>query len=290
MLARTRSAVKRQRVVAVESALFNPDVIFILASLLNTRDLCQVSQTCKALGGKQAEYDGMSMVEDVARRLFEQSATEWERSCLPKYDDESWIELYRHLLMLRAKLTFDQLVGSNIQYDADQSSVRARTCWDVSSALCSNHVLRSGKHLAVFSNNYNTLFGVVRPMQINRADFGDGALNRFSPRLPEFWEYLRAKRTVRWGDSNVHCCTMYSCGSFHWDDWIQQDYTKPSTLPYNILLGVPIGLLLDLDEGTLKMCQDGRMIAMLKDGLSGDYCWYGTVVRNNSISIERGRA
>ena len=92
-MARTRNAVKRQKVAAVESALFNPDVVFLLAGLLDARDLCQVSLTCKALGGKQAANNGLSLVEEAARQLFEQSATEWERSCLPKYDDESWIEV-----------------------------------------------------------------------------------------------------------------------------------------------------------------------------------------------------
>ena len=44
-------------------------------------------------------------------RLLE-CASDWERSCLPKYDDEAWIKLYHHLLMLRSKLTFDRLVYS----------------------------------------------------------------------------------------------------------------------------------------------------------------------------------
>ena len=123
----------------VQSALFNPDVVFLLAGLLDARDLCQVSLTCKTLGGRQAEYNGLSLVEEASRRLFE-CASDWERSCLTKYDGEGQIELYHHLLMLRSKLTFDQLVGANIQYGEDRSTVqlisRGR---GVSSALCSNH-------------------------------------------------------------------------------------------------------------------------------------------------------
>ena len=68
-MARTRNALKRQK---LESALFNPDVVFLLAALLDAQDLRQASLTCKALGGKQAAvYNGLSLVEEAARRLFE---------------------------------------------------------------------------------------------------------------------------------------------------------------------------------------------------------------------------
>ena len=122
-MSRTRNALKRQKVATVESALFNPDVVFLLAALLDARDLHQASLTCKSLGAKQAAvYNGMSLVEESARRLFE-CASEWERSSLTKHDGEGWVELYHNLLMLRSKLTFDQLVGDYIQYGADRSTV-----------------------------------------------------------------------------------------------------------------------------------------------------------------------
>ena len=44
-----------QKAGAVESALFNTDVAFLLAALLDARDLCQVSLTCKGFGYKRAE-------------------------------------------------------------------------------------------------------------------------------------------------------------------------------------------------------------------------------------------
>ncbi|EJK43703.1 hypothetical protein THAOC_37826, partial [Thalassiosira oceanica] len=65
-MVRTRNDMKRQKVVAVESALFNPDVAFLLAALLDARDLCQVSLTCKAMGGKRANRNGLSLVEEAA--------------------------------------------------------------------------------------------------------------------------------------------------------------------------------------------------------------------------------
>ncbi|EJK47601.1 hypothetical protein THAOC_33670 [Thalassiosira oceanica] len=173
-MARTRNAVKRQKVAIVESALFNPDVVFLLAALLDARDLCQVSLTCKTLGGKRANaVDGLSLVEEAVRRRFE-CASEWERSCLRKYPDEGWVELHHHLLMLRSKLMFDQLVGDYIRHGEEGSIIRTIPGRNGrSSALCSNHVMRSGKHFAVFTGNGS--IGVVRPVQIRRCDFGEKA-------------------------------------------------------------------------------------------------------------------
>ena len=141
---------------------------------------------------------------DAAKRLFEQSATEWERSRLPKYDDEGWIELYHHLLKLRSKLTFDRLVGKFIGFGADRTSFHSIPGFPRSStALCSNHVMRSGRHFAFFTYAVFGRIGVVRPVQINEADFGDGDLDYFSPGSRRYWEYLIGQRTDRWTDSNV---------------------------------------------------------------------------------------
>ncbi|EJK51727.1 hypothetical protein THAOC_29077 [Thalassiosira oceanica] len=291
-MAPTRNAVKRQKLATVESALFNPDVVFLLAALLDARDLCQVSLTCKTLGGKRANaVDGLSLVEEAARRLFE-CASEWERSCLPKHPDEGWVELFRHLLILRSKLTFDQLVGVNIQHGEEKSIIRTIPGQgSVSSALCSNHVMRSGKHFAVFTGRGRFTgfgsIGVVRPVQIKTSDFGEGELNDFSPAMRNFWEYQLRQRTARWTDSNVHCCDVSIHGDSFWDDWASD---HPSMRIDGFQRNTPIGLLLDLDEGTLSLYQNGQRVATLKDGLSGEYCWYATVWGTASVSIKRGLA
>ena len=300
-MARTRNAaVKRQKVAAVESALFNPDVVYLLAALLDAQDLRQASLTCKALGARQAAaFNGLSLVEEAARRLFE-CASEWERSCLTKHDGEGWVELYHHLLMLKSKLTFDQLVGDRIQYGTDQSTVCARDnptmgSWGSSSSLCSDHRMRSGRHFAVFTTTGSSActIGVVRPVQINRSDLDGVGLNHFSPGFvfspgdDRFWGHLKGKRTDRWADSNVHCCSV-RIGCFYWNDWTNR---QPSRRIDGFQRGIPIGLLLNLEEGTLSMYQRGRKLATLKDGLSGEYCWYAsTFLVDDEISIERGPA
>ena len=62
-------AIKRRRVAVVESALANIDVVSQLASFLEAEDLCQVKATCKALGSANDGANGLSMVDEAARRI-----------------------------------------------------------------------------------------------------------------------------------------------------------------------------------------------------------------------------
>ena len=57
-----------------------------------------------------------------------------------------------------------------------------------------------------------------------------------------------------------------------------------------------VGMLLDLDEGTLSLYINGEKKGVLKDGLSGEYCWMATlraqcavhtVVNRQQVSIKR---
>ena len=117
MAERDHGEVKRQRVAVVESTLANIDVVSQLAAFLEAKDLCQVKATSKALGSANdgAAFNGLSITEEAARRLYE-GASDEEKAMLPRYEGEGWIELYHHLLMLRSRLAFDQLLGRHIEY------------------------------------------------------------------------------------------------------------------------------------------------------------------------------
>ena len=54
--------------------------------------------------------------------------------------------------------------------------------------------------------------------------------------------------------------------------------------------GTSLGMLLDLDSGTLSVYQDDKRLGTLRDGLAGEYCWtvgfgHGST---GDVSIQRG--
>ena len=49
-----------------------------------------------------------------------------------------------------------------------------------------------------------------------------------------------------------------------------------------------IGMLLDLDEGSLSMYKNGRKLGVMKRGLAGPYCWVVSIQRGDQITIKRG--
>ena len=48
-----------------------------------------------------------------------------------------------------------------------------------------------------------------------------------------------------------------------------------------------IGMLLDLDEGTLSVYNNGRKLGVMKGGLGGHYCWAVAMAMGTQVSIKR---
>ena len=53
-----------------------------------------------------------------------------------------------------------------------------------------------------------------------------------------------------------------------------------------------VGMLLNLDVGTLTVYRNNRRLGVMKTGLSGSYCWYASLVDRqiitDAVSIKRG--
>ena len=288
-MARTRSGAKRQRVAVVESALANIDVVSQLAAFLEAKDLCQVKATCKALGAANdgAAINGQSVTEEAARRVYE-GASDEEKVMLPRYGGETWIVLYHHLLMLRRRLTFDQLVGSHVEYvGGDEAAVQGKKVngrAEYSQAICGNHIMRMGKHWATFTSSSGfqdlEVAGVVRPLP----RWETRGLNNFSPGAPRFHQDLLQERTGRW-DGDVHCCRIYmGHGHCFWSDWTGE-YAKGNDYDRGCRT---LGMMLDLGEGTLSVYQNGERLGTLKDGLAREYCWIAGFMGEGEVSIQRG--
>ena len=108
--------------------------------------------------------------ERFGPQQFRQSATDEERVCLPKHDDESDVGLYRALELLRRPLRFDELAGNRRSPQGHPASV---TCiGHYHSTAMSGHVMRGGRHFVEFSitnaerNMFFVHLGVIRPVSL----------------------------------------------------------------------------------------------------------------------------
>ena len=52
--------------------------------------------------------------------------------------------------------------------------------------------------------------------------------------------------------------------------------------------GFELGLLLDLDEGTLSIYKNGRRLGVMMRGLAGPYCWVVSITGSEEVTIKRG--
>ena len=170
----------------------------------------------------------------------------------------------------------------------------------------SNHVMRTGKHYVTFyvSGEHDltdpTLdFGVIRPIK----GWDKKGLDSFDAIcfVPDHLKYrkpLLAEKTEEWGDE-LHCCIYHSyngvCFHANWcdedqgqgDGWEGDDWEGME--PVGDIDNFNVGLLLDLNTGTLSVFKDGRMLGVMKEGLTGAYCWYFCGIDITcDVTIERG--
>ncbi|EJK47110.1 hypothetical protein THAOC_34194, partial [Thalassiosira oceanica] len=173
------------------------------------------------------------------------------------------------------------------------------------STAISGHVMRGSRHFVEFEvkkerdelQPYINL-GVIRTVSLTdgidiKADWR-GEVNpvivpsRYTPAVAE---KLRSQRTAKWGESSVHCCSYYcDSGRCLWTDWDNETGSVDWNGQERLSGSGTVGLLLDLDEGTLSVFKNGRRLGTMKDGLGGEYCWFVAVASPCTTSISRGRA
>lgn len=140
----------------------------------------------------------------------------------------------------------------------------------VSCAAVGNHIMRAGKHYITFTMTRveKISFGVIRPFTDEGSTF-----RVFDPLIHgASLAYGQEEQNLV---GHVDCC-LYATypGACQWTDW-----QRPSSLFTNDWDGMEhalegnVGLLLDLDAGTLAVYKNGRRLGIMKDGLSGEYSW-----------------
>ncbi|EJK52311.1 hypothetical protein THAOC_28429 [Thalassiosira oceanica] len=76
---------------------------------------------------------------------------------------------------------------------------------------------------------------------------------------------LKGNAILQIGTTKIRTKTMI--GKWEGDEWEGME-------PARVIDDLELGLLLDLDAGTLSVFKDGRKLGLMKKGLAGTYCWF----------------
>jgi hypothetical protein len=257
----------------------------IAAALADPKDLLRLARACRrfaikciaapaahrvrnatsgggtAAAGQQA-LEMWSIAEEVARRQIA-DCTDQERGWVPRRGRESWLGLMWEVeSLLRGAAVF----GRSHEYvTLSEGGARATRCGVVdytSYTAASKAVMRAGRHYAQFTlmSGDDMFFGVIRPS----------------------WD-VEGGRDAPWVDSHCFYDTYDGChlpGGRHWEG------TQGATEE-----GDRIGMLLDLDQGSMTVYKNDVRLGVMATGLSGEYCWAVTLFdRGDSARIEHAVA
>ena len=270
-----------------------------IASFVGTSlELLNLALTCKAFGWQRpgSGSGAWSFVEEVARQVVCSGKNDIEgvRITLPEYvrGKTTWLSI---LYDSEHPLKLDTLIGRHIGHlDGRKSSVQLSSVHNkIGSAIASGYVMESGSHYAEFQtmeddDYHNLYFGIVRPMlTLDLGSFSEE--NRAHMFNDDYRGHFLAQRTDEWGSGGIHACDYCtSDGLVSWTDWdsdaVQDQDWEGSGICEP---GETVGMLLNLDEGTLAVYINNRRLGVLKHGLSGVFCWCTTLMGNSVVTIKK---
>ena len=310
---------KRSKTEQLALTTLGNDTMVHIAYFLDAKAFACLVQTCRHFGKGYVGTDGQmtSLVEELAGQVVYGSATDYEKSVLL---GGGKIKMLRELELMRLPLYFEQLIGraGMIKYSqpGDKAIITLRPHGEHHGQYhhvngISNQEMRTGRHYVTFhvtgvhGREICLDFGVIRPIK----DCAKKGLRNFVPLCYEkdqhkYRKLLLAEKSDEWGD-NLHFCSYHSeegaCFFANWNDedrdededkhWPGDEWEGREPAP--VVNNLAVGLLLDLDAGTLSVFKDGRKLGVMKEGLTGAYCWFvfqyaGHFRSKCSISVKRG--
>ena len=127
----------------------------------------------------------------------------------------------------------------------------------------------------------------MRPGQANQRASGH-------PQVKEFYQNVSRTQAGRHNNNDIQCCLYNSsifncqCYSSKWDGGLDSGGNETWVGMESVSTGDEIGMLLNLDEGTLSVYKNGRKLGVMKRGLAGEYCWVATIHIGVQVTIKRG--
>lgn len=208
----------------------------------------------KTSGGTQtARAETWSIVQEAARRWLLTTCNDQERGWVPCRRLENQLDLMREVELLRRPLVFGRSHAAIMLWDGGSRALKeaqyASVTWR---AAASSVEMRAGRHYAQFTILQQSyyLFGVIRPDW----DVEGGAC---AYRVSGHCFYSSGY------GSGSHSSNGQPASNGH--EWEGQQCAKE--------VGDRIGLLLDLDEGSMTVYKNDQRLGVMARGLSGPYCW-----------------
>ena len=258
----------------------------------------------------------ISLMEVAARTVLHMKWSDEEEKALPRRGDESWLGVYQEFLELfRLPLQFDKLVGGSIDYVDSTDKTKVNTKVGVQSTfntvIC-NNIMRAGKHTVSFqvTDKDGVSCGIMRPTtnditSLKKCHPANGDLSMFSLKdydiihsnnvdccllntwmgnglIRERWKKWEYSELMAMGEEQREQAErQHLCQAFHWEGMERTQATN-----------FKIGLVLDLDEGTLDVYKNDRRLGTMRSGLVGEYCWVVTLInsyQDKKVSVTIGR-
>jgi hypothetical protein len=187
--------------------------------------------------------DTWSIAEEAARRRIA-GCTDQERGWVPRRGLESWLGLMWEVQSLRrGAAMFGRSHGSITLSEDGSLATRGGVLGHVGYTAASKAVMRAGRHYAQFTvvSGEAMMIGVIRPG----------------------WDVVGGQDAFI---VDGHCFYFTRGGqrSPAPHDWEGRQ---------GAIEGDRIGLLLDLDQGSMTVYKNDERLGVMATGLSGEYCW-----------------
>jgi hypothetical protein len=216
------------------------------------------------------ELEMWSIAEEAARRWIA-DCTEQERNWVPRRGRESWLGLMWEVESLRRGVVFGRSHAAMTLSEDGALATVDRAIYGCFITAASKAVMRAGRHYAQFTvvSGIYKFFGVIRPG----------------------WDVEGGEETDA---VDGHC--FYDTFSGHspplpgYRDWEGKQSAQKE--------GDRIGMLLDLDQGSVTVYKNDVRLGVMATGLSGEYSWAvslinvmgGSSARIEAAMLPAGRA
>lgn len=232
---------------------------------------CSAARTCRRCA------DTWSIAEEASRRWVREGCSAQERGWVPRRGQESWLALMREVEMLRPPPTFGRRLTTKGMHLSHALRFRDRRL--AGRSLWGPVMLSEGGALATMGReSFLSFTHLAATKAVMRAGRHYAEL-----RLVDGCNVMLGVSPLDPASEND--CWYHSQDGHHTpvngrrSEWEGMEGAK---------VGDSIGLLLDLDEGSMTVFKNGKRLGvMVASGLCGEYCWAVELgARGDSVRIE----